>query len=85
MCFFRVGMTQIMSAKADDFSIAADGFMLVQVTVVKQVSLHEPRFRVARIYVENSIEKDLGDLPSFFRDRACSMTPVDGYNPPVLR
>lgn len=72
-------MIQIVSTKCDHSAIAPDGFLLVHCTVVPQMTLHQPCLGVARIYVENSIQKNLCDLPSFFRDCACRVTTIDGY------
>ena len=72
-----VGMGEIVSAECDDLSVAFDGGQIVFVTVVAHESLHEPRFSVVRIDVENPIEKDLGNVPAFFRDCAGDVAPVD--------
>ena len=56
-------MRKIVSTECDDLSIAFHGGKIIFVTVVAEESLHEPRFSMMRIHVENSIEKDLGDLP----------------------
>ena len=72
-----VGMCEIVSAECDDLSVAFHGGQIVFVTVVAQESLHEPRFSVMRIDVENPIEKDLGNVPAFFGDCASDMPPVD--------
>ena len=72
----RMRMRKIVSAERDDLSIAFHGGKIIFVTVVTKESLHEPCFGVTRIYVENPIEKDLGDVPSFLGDCAGDVTPV---------
>jgi hypothetical protein len=72
----RMRMRKIVSAERDDLSIAFHGGKTIFVTVVTKESLHEPCFGVTRIYVENPIEKNLGDVPSFLGDCAGDMTPV---------
>lgn len=76
--FLSVGMIQVVGAKCDDFAIAANGLPLVLVTVVMQKALHQPRFSVVWVDIENSIEKDLGYFPAFFGDCACSVASIDG-------
>lgn len=77
-------MIQIVSAKRDHFAIAPDSFLLIHCTVVPQMTFHQPCLGVARVDVEDSIQKNLCDLPSFFRDCACRVTTIDGYYSLIL-
>jgi hypothetical protein len=72
----RVRMCEIVPAECDDLSIAFHSGKVIFVTVVTKESLHEPCFGMTRIYVENPIEKNLGDVPSFLGDCAGDVTPV---------
>ena len=76
-----MGMVQVVSTKCDYLAIAADGFLLVNSTVVPYMSLHQPRLGVVRVNLEDSIEKNLCDFPSFFGDCACCVPTIDGYYP----
>jgi hypothetical protein len=60
-------MYRIMTAKSDDFAITIDGSLLIFSTVLTEVPLHQPCFCVASIYLQDSIEEDLRNIPSFFR------------------
>jgi len=81
----RVGMREIVPAECNDLSIAFHGGQVVFVAVVAQESFHEPRFSMVGIYVENPIEKNLGNVPSFFGDCAGDVTPVDADHRVVTR
>lgn len=70
-------MIRIVSAKGDHFSIAPDRFLFVDATVMPKMTFHEPRLGMSWIDLEDTIEKDLGDLPSFFRDGPSSMMPIN--------
>jgi hypothetical protein len=60
-------MRRFAPAKAEDFSVAIDGGLLIGSAVLSQMTLHQPRLGVTRVNGENSVEKDLGDLPTFLR------------------
>jgi hypothetical protein len=64
-------MTRIRSAKSDDFSVTVNGGLLIFTTVMSKMSFHEPRLGVTRIDVENAVDKNFCDLPTFFGNRAC--------------
>jgi hypothetical protein len=70
-------MGEIVPAECDDLSVTFHGGQVVFVAVVAQESLHEPRFSVVGVDVENPIEKDLGNVPAFFRDCAGDVPSVD--------
>lgn len=76
-------MIQVVRAKCNDFAIASNRFMLVFVTVVAQMTFHQPRLGVVRIDLENSIQKDLGYLPALFRNCACSVVSIYGNYPHI--
>jgi hypothetical protein len=44
--------------------------------MISQQSLHQPRLGVLRVHLENSIEKNLGNMPSLFGDRTSRVTAV---------
>ena len=60
-------MHLVMTAKIDDFAIAIDSRLLIFSTVLTEVPLHQPGFRVLWIYLQNLVEKDLSNIPSFLR------------------
>jgi len=60
-----MGMMHVMAAQCDDFLVTMYSRFVIFVAVVPQKSFHQPRFGVMRIYVEDSIEKNFGDFPSF--------------------
>jgi len=72
----RVRMCEIVPAECDDLSIALHSRQVVFVAVVAQEPLHEPGLGVVGIHVENSVEKNLGNVPSFLGDCAGDVTPV---------
>jgi hypothetical protein len=51
--------------------------MCVLLAVLPQETLHEPRFSVSWIDVEDSIEKNLRNVPTFLRDCAGDVAPID--------
>jgi hypothetical protein len=80
-----VRVFQIVTAKRDHFAVTADRFLLVFVAVVPEMALHKPCLGMARINIQYPIKKYLGNLPTFFRDCACCMTPVYGYDSTIIR
>jgi hypothetical protein len=65
-----------VTTKRDDFAVTANRFVLVFVAMMAQVTLHQPRFSVVGIDVENSIEEDLGYLPTLLRNSARGMPSI---------
>jgi len=59
-------MYLVMTAKSDDFAITIDRRLLIFSTMLTEVSLHQPGFCVVWIYLQDLVEEDLGDIPSFF-------------------
>jgi hypothetical protein len=55
----------VMTTKIDDFAITIDSRLLILSTVLTEVSLHQPGFCVPWIYLQNLVEKDFGNIPSF--------------------
>jgi len=80
-----VGVCEVMPAECDDFSIAFDSGQVVLMTVVAQETLHEPSFSMVGVHVENSIEKDLGNVPTLFGNCAGDVTPVDADHRVIAR
>lgn len=70
-------MCEIMPAECDDLSIAFHRRKIILVAVVTEKPLHEPRFSVSGIHVENPVEKNLGDVPSFLGDCAGDVTAIN--------
>ena len=64
-------VTGSWATKVDDFSVTVDGSLLIFTTMVSEMPFHEPRLSVTRIDVQNSVNKYLGNLPTFFRNRSC--------------
>lgn len=81
----RVRMREIVSAECDDLSIALHGRQVIFVAMVAQEPLHEPGLGVMGIDVENSVEKDLSNVPAFFGYCAGDVTPVDADHRIVAR
>ena len=81
----RVRMCEIVPAECDDLSIALHSRQVVFVAVVAQEPLHEPGLGVVGIHVENSVEKNLGNVPSFLGYCAGDMTPIDADHRVVAR
>ena len=67
----RVRMGRIPATKVNDFSVAVDGSLLIFTTVVSEMPFHQPRLGVMRIDIQNTVEKYLGNFPTFFRNRSC--------------
>jgi len=70
-------MAGIRAAKVDDFSITVDGSLLILATVMSQMTFHQPCFGVMRIHIQNAINENLSDFPSFFGNRACCVRSID--------
>lgn len=62
-------MDRVRTAKVDYFAIAIDGGLIILATVMAEVTFHQPRLCMMRINLQNTIDKDFGDLPSFFGNR----------------
>ena len=70
-------MHRIWATKNDDFAVTVDGGLVIFATVVTEVTLHQPCLGIVWIDVQDTIDKDLGDFPSFFGDCTCRVRPVD--------
>jgi len=70
-------MHGIWAAKINDFSVTVDCSLFIFTTMVSEVTLHQPRLSMVWINFQNTIDKDLCNFPSFFRNRTCCMRPVD--------
>jgi len=73
-------MCEIFAAKADYFSIATDGRVIVISTILTEKTLHEPGLRKVRGNIENPVEKNLSNFPTFFRNRPRCVSPIDTNN-----
>ncbi len=72
-----MGMHRFRTTKIDNFAITVDRSLFVFTTMMSKVALHEPRLGMLRINFQNAIDKNLGNFPSFFRNRTCSVRSVD--------
>lgn len=63
-------MSEVVTTKCDDLAVAFDRRKAVIVAVLAKKTLHQPRLGMARIDVQDSVEKDLGNVPSFLGDCA---------------
>lgn len=63
-------VSRIRTAESDDFAIANDRSFFIFPAVLTQVTLHQPGFCVVRIDFQNAIEEDLGNAPTFLRNRS---------------
>ena len=63
-------MIHVVTAKSDDFAVAANRFELVFAAMMAEVTFHQPRLGVVGIDIENSIEEYLGYLPALLRNSA---------------
>ncbi len=66
-------MHGIWAAKNDDFAVTVNSGPVIFATVVPEMTLHQPCLGIVWIDVQDTIDKDLGDFPSFFGDCACSV------------
>jgi hypothetical protein len=62
-------MNRIWTAKIDDFAVTVDCSLFIFSAMMSDVALHQPRFCMVRIDIQNTVDKDLRDLPPFFRNR----------------
>jgi hypothetical protein len=58
-------MHLVMPAKIDDFAITIDSRLLILSTVMAEMPLHQPGFCVVWVYLQDFVEEDLGNIPSF--------------------
>ena len=68
-----MGMVGFLTAKVDDFAVTVDCSLLIFATMRSQVTLHQPCLGMIRIDIEYSVDENLGNFPSFFRNCSCSM------------
>jgi len=71
---------EIITAKSDDLSVTLDGGVVVLSAVLPEQTLHQPGLRQRRRNIENSIEKDLRDFPTFFGNGPRRMSTIDADN-----
>ena len=72
-----MGMCEIFTAEIDDSSVATNGRVIVLTTVLAQKPLHQPCLGELRRNIQNSIEKNLRNLPPFLGDCTGSMSPIN--------
>ena len=72
-----MGMEGIRTAKCDYFLITKNSRMFVFSTMLTEMTFHQPRFSMMCINAEDSIKKDLSNLPTFFRHRTGSVRSID--------
>lgn len=73
-------MRNISTTKVDDFSIAMNRGVIILSAVLPEESLHQPRFGELRRNIENSIEKDFRDFPSFLGNGSRRVPPINPNN-----
>jgi hypothetical protein len=66
-------MDRIRTTNIDDFAVTVNGRLLIFTTVMSEMTFHQPCLGMMRINLENTINEDLGDFPSFFRNRTCGV------------
>ena len=70
-------MNRICSAKVDDFAVTVDRSLFIFTTVMSKMTFHQPRLGMVWIYLQDAIDKYLGNFPTFLGNRTCCMRPVD--------
>jgi len=70
-------MFGFFSTEIEDFPITIYGCLFIFPAVLAQMTLHEPGLGVPRIYCQDAIEKDLGNIPPFFGDCSRSMRAIN--------
>jgi hypothetical protein len=59
-------MAGIRTTKVDHFAVTVDCGSLIFTTVVSEMTFHQPCLGVMRIYIQNAVNEDLRNFPSFF-------------------
>jgi len=70
-------MGRVIAAKIDHFSKTIDRSSFILTTVMPQMTFHQPRFGVLGIDFQNTIEKNLRNIPAFFRNRSGCMRTIN--------
>lgn len=70
-------VTRILATKVDDFAVAVDRSLFIFAAVMPQMTLHEPRFGMMGINLQNTIDENLRNFPSFFRNCPSSVRSID--------
>lgn len=60
-----MGVVGTEPTESDHFSITIDSSLFIFSAMMPQMSLHQPRLGMVRIYGQYSIEKNLCNVPSF--------------------
>jgi hypothetical protein len=81
---FGVWMFQVVAAECDDMAVAADRRFLILMAMLFDVTFHQPCLGKVGIDLENSVQKDLCNVPSFFRNGACCVTPIHTYHAALI-
>jgi len=58
-------MHRILTAKIDDFAVTVNCSLLIFTAMMSEMALHQPRFRMVCINLQDSVNKYLGNFPSF--------------------
>jgi len=72
-----MGVVGPMTTERDDFSITIDSRLFIFFAVMPQMSLHQPCLGVVWIYAQDSIEKNLRNVPSFLSYCTCSVRSIN--------
>jgi hypothetical protein len=70
-------MNRIWTTKVDNFAVTVDCSLFIFATVMPEMTFHQPGLSMVRIDLQYAVNKDLGNLPTFFRNRTCRVGPVD--------
>jgi hypothetical protein len=70
-------MRRIRAAKIDDFTVTVDRGLFIFTAVMSEVTLHQPRLGTVWINLQDTVNENLGNFPTFFGDRTRCMRPVD--------
>ena len=75
-----VGMAEIIAAEMDDFPITTNGGVVVLAAILSKKTFHQPCLCEPWRNIEDSIKKDLRNLPAFFGNCAGGMPPINADN-----
>jgi hypothetical protein len=66
-------MRRIRAAKIDDFAVTVDRSLFIFSAVMSEMTLHQPRLGTVWINLQNTVDENLRNFPTFFGDRTRCM------------
>ena len=72
-----MGMTRLRATKVQNFAVTVDRCLLIFTTVMSKVTFHQPCLSMMWVDLQNTVNENLGNFPSFFGNSTSSVRPIN--------